>query len=94
MDRFLSTKFHIPLWRLSAGSWPRLLARPDIGWHEHRKLTLVSAPKLHLQKERRLYFKPLSLYSYIPQKNRSILFIYSTKLTGFRPSSNKLKKPN
>jgi LuxR family transcriptional regulator, maltose regulon positive regulatory protein len=43
-NRFLKTKFHIPLWRKSAVSRPRLLERLFSGVLEDRKLTLVSAP--------------------------------------------------
>ena len=42
--RFLSTKFHIPPWRIGSVSRPRLLARLDTGLDECHKLTLISAP--------------------------------------------------
>ncbi len=41
---FLETKFHIPPWRESGVTRPRLLQRLQGGLNEHRKLTLVSAP--------------------------------------------------
>ena len=41
--RFLSTKFHIPPWRIGSVSRPRLLARLDTGLDECHKLTLISA---------------------------------------------------
>jgi len=42
--RLLATKFHIPPWRDTGISRPRLLERLTTGLHENRKLTLVSAP--------------------------------------------------
>jgi LuxR family maltose regulon positive regulatory protein len=43
-NRFLETKFHIPPWRESGVTRPRLLQRLQGGLNEHCKLTLVSAP--------------------------------------------------
>ena len=43
-DRFLETKFHIPLWRAGGVMRPRLLDQLQAGLIEQRKLTLVSAP--------------------------------------------------
>jgi LuxR family transcriptional regulator, maltose regulon positive regulatory protein len=42
--RFLETKFHIPTWRISSISRPRLVEQLHIGLREGRHLTLVSAP--------------------------------------------------
>ncbi|MFP4440422.1 MAG: LuxR C-terminal-related transcriptional regulator [Chloroflexaceae bacterium] len=43
-NQFLTTKFHIPPWRATAISRPRLLERLTAGLRDNRKLTLVSAP--------------------------------------------------
>ena len=42
--RLLTTKFHLPTWRDTDVSRPRLLERLTSGLQEKRKLTLVSAP--------------------------------------------------
>jgi membrane protease YdiL (CAAX protease family) len=43
-NQFVATKFHIPPWRATAVSRPRLRERLTAGLRDNRKLTLVSAP--------------------------------------------------
>jgi LuxR family transcriptional regulator, maltose regulon positive regulatory protein len=44
LTRFLETKFHIPAWRSTGVSRPRLVEQLQTGLQEGRRLTLVSAP--------------------------------------------------
>jgi LuxR family transcriptional regulator, maltose regulon positive regulatory protein len=44
LTRFLETKFHIPAWRSTGVSRPRLVEQLQTGLQEGRRLTLISAP--------------------------------------------------